>query len=106
VGRRKLINTVAAKALLGLATDEDSLIRHYTLDPADRLECEVRDGLTTSWGSPSNSALSGIEDVFWNKTSSLLRSLSTTWQTNSASTHKTTLFRHVGHKHVSSIAVS
>jgi TnpA family transposase len=42
VGRRKLINTVEAKALLGLPTDEDSLIRHYTLDPADRLECEVR----------------------------------------------------------------
>ena len=28
--------------LLGIATDEDSLIRHFTLDPADRLECELR----------------------------------------------------------------
>ncbi|RUW90283.1 DUF4158 domain-containing protein [Mesorhizobium sp. M7A.F.Ca.US.011.01.1.1] len=25
-----------------MVTDEDSLIRHFTLDPADRLECELR----------------------------------------------------------------
>lgn len=42
MGRRKLINAVEAQKLLGLATDEDSLIHHYTLDAADRLECELR----------------------------------------------------------------
>lgn len=34
--------TREAAILLGIATDEDSLIRHVTLDPADRLECELR----------------------------------------------------------------
>lgn len=42
MGRRKLISAAEAQNLLGLATDEDSLIRHYTLDAADRLECELR----------------------------------------------------------------
>lgn len=42
MGRRKLINASEAQTLLGLAVDEDSLIRHYTLDAADRLECELR----------------------------------------------------------------
>ncbi len=42
MGRRKLISAVEAQKLLGLAIDEDSLIRHYTLDAADRLECELR----------------------------------------------------------------
>jgi hypothetical protein len=42
VGRRKLINATEAQNLLGLARDEDSLIRYYTLDAADRLECELR----------------------------------------------------------------
>lgn len=42
MGRRKLINAVEAENLLGLAIDEDSLIRHYTLNAADRLECELR----------------------------------------------------------------
>lgn len=42
MGRRKLINAVEAQNLTGLAMDEDSLIRHYTLDAADRLECELR----------------------------------------------------------------
>lgn len=42
VGRRRLISSTEAATLLGIATDEDSLIRHFTLDPADRLECELR----------------------------------------------------------------
>ncbi|PRA79323.1 DDE transposase, partial [Ochrobactrum sp. MYb29] len=42
MGRRKLITAVEAENILGLALDEDSLIRHYTLDAADRLECELR----------------------------------------------------------------
>lgn len=42
MGRRKLINAAEAQNLLGLAIDENSLIRHYTLDAADRLECELR----------------------------------------------------------------
>lgn len=42
MGRRKLIDAVEAQSLLNPATDEDSLIRHYTLDAADRLECELR----------------------------------------------------------------
>ena len=37
-----LINSKEAAILLGIATYEDSLIRHFTLDPADRLECELR----------------------------------------------------------------
>nr|WP_245519615.1 MULTISPECIES: DUF4158 domain-containing protein [unclassified Mesorhizobium] len=27
---------------MGIATDEDSPVGHFTLDPADRLECELR----------------------------------------------------------------
>lgn len=42
MGRRKLISSKEAAILLGIATDEDNLIRHFTLDPADRLECELR----------------------------------------------------------------
>ena len=42
MGRRKLISAAEAQNLFGLATDEDSLIRHYTLDAANRLECELR----------------------------------------------------------------
>ncbi|QCL98062.1 Tn3 family transposase [Agrobacterium tumefaciens] len=42
MGRRKLINIGEAQNLLGLATDEDNLIRIYTLDATDRLECELR----------------------------------------------------------------
>lgn len=42
MGRRRLISSKEAVTLLGIATDEDNLIRHFTLDPADRLECELR----------------------------------------------------------------
>ncbi|MDL7269277.1 Tn3 family transposase [Escherichia coli] len=41
MGRRKLISAAEAQNLLGLA-DKDGLIRHYTIDAADRLECELR----------------------------------------------------------------
>lgn len=42
MGRRRLISSKEAETLLGIAADDDSLIRHFTLDPADRLECELR----------------------------------------------------------------
>lgn len=42
MGRSQLISTVEAKALLGLSTDEDSSLRNYTFDQADRLKYEVR----------------------------------------------------------------
>ncbi|EXL07897.1 Tn3 family transposase [Aquamicrobium defluvii] len=42
MGRRRLVRSTEAATLLGIAADEDSLIRHFTLDPADRLECELR----------------------------------------------------------------
>ena len=42
MGRRRLVNAAEAKVLFSLPADEDSLLRHYTLDPIDRLECEVR----------------------------------------------------------------
>lgn len=42
MGRRRLVSSKEAAILLAIATDEDSLIRHFTLDPADRLECELR----------------------------------------------------------------
>jgi hypothetical protein len=42
VGRRRLISSKEAAILLGIAADEDNLIRHFTLDPTDRLECQLR----------------------------------------------------------------
>lgn len=42
MGRRRLVSSKEAAILLGIATEEDRLIRHFTLDPADRLECELR----------------------------------------------------------------
>lgn len=42
MGRRRLISSKEATTLLGISADEDSLIRHFTLEPADRLECELR----------------------------------------------------------------
>ncbi len=42
MGRRRLISYNEATTLLGIASDEESLLRHFTLDPADRLECELR----------------------------------------------------------------
>nr|WP_281407774.1 DUF4158 domain-containing protein [Mesorhizobium sp. M2E.F.Ca.ET.209.01.1.1] len=41
-GRRRLVSSKEAAILVGIATDEDSPIGHFTLDPADRLECELR----------------------------------------------------------------
>lgn len=40
--RRKLLTPEERQALLGVPDDEESLIRHYTLSPQDRLQAEVR----------------------------------------------------------------
>lgn len=42
MARRKLLKIQDREELFGVPVDEDSLIRHYTLSPADRLEIEVR----------------------------------------------------------------
>lgn len=42
MARRKLLKIQERQELFGVPTDEDSLIRHYSLSPADRLEIEVR----------------------------------------------------------------
>lgn len=42
MAKRKLIKAQDRQALFDIPTDEDSLIRHYSLSPADRLEIEVR----------------------------------------------------------------
>jgi TnpA family transposase len=40
--RRQLLTTDERQAMLGIPGDEESLIRHYTLSPQDRLQAEVR----------------------------------------------------------------
>jgi TnpA family transposase len=42
VARRTLLNAQDRRELFDIPTDEDSLIRHYSLSPADRLEVELR----------------------------------------------------------------
>ena len=42
MAKRKLLKNQDRHALFDIPTDEDSLIRHYSLSPADRLEIEVR----------------------------------------------------------------
>ncbi len=42
MARRALLKPHDRQELFGIPTDEDSLIRHYSLSPADRLEIEVR----------------------------------------------------------------
>lgn len=42
MARRKLLKVQERQELFRVPTDEDSLIRHYSLSPADRLEIEVR----------------------------------------------------------------
>ena len=42
MARRKLLTPEERQALLGIPDDEESLIRHYTLSPQDRLQAEVR----------------------------------------------------------------
>jgi TnpA family transposase len=42
MARRKFLKIQDQQELFGVPTDEDSLIRHYTLSPSDRLEIEVR----------------------------------------------------------------
>ncbi|WP_413990777.1 Tn3 family transposase [Labrys okinawensis] len=42
MARRTLLNAQDRRELFDIPTDEDSLIRHYSLSPADRLEVELR----------------------------------------------------------------
>jgi TnpA family transposase len=42
MARRKLLTPDERQALLGIPDDEESLMRHYTLSPQDRLQAEVR----------------------------------------------------------------
>lgn len=42
MARRRLLKAQDRQALFDIPTDEDGLIRHYSLSPADRLEIEVR----------------------------------------------------------------
>jgi hypothetical protein len=42
MAKRKLIKAQDREALFDIPTDADSLIRHYSLSPTDRLEIEVR----------------------------------------------------------------
>ena len=42
MARRKLLKIQDRQELFGVPIDEDSLIRHYTLSQADRLEIAVR----------------------------------------------------------------
>ncbi|WP_457588771.1 DUF4158 domain-containing protein [Ensifer canadensis] len=44
MARRTLLNAQDRQDLFDIPIDEDSLIRHYSLSPADRLEIEVRRG--------------------------------------------------------------
>ena len=60
MARRKLLTPEERQALLGVPDDEESLIRHYTLSPQDRLQAEVRGGLTISSAMPSSSASCAI----------------------------------------------
>lgn len=54
--RRRLISSKEAATLLGIAVDEDSLIRHFTLDPADAWNVNFVADRRTSWASRFNSA--------------------------------------------------
>ena len=42
MARRTLLKTQDRQELFDIPADEDSLIRHYSLSPADRLEIELR----------------------------------------------------------------
>lgn len=42
MARRTLLKPQDRQELFDVPTDEDSLIRHYSLSPADRLEIEIR----------------------------------------------------------------
>jgi TnpA family transposase len=42
MGKRKLLKVQDRQKLFDIPTDEDNLIRHYSLSPADRLEIELR----------------------------------------------------------------
>jgi len=42
MGRRKLLSNRERQALFAIPTDEESLIRHYTLSMADLFEIQLR----------------------------------------------------------------
>jgi len=42
MGRRKLLSNRERQALFAIPTDDEGLIRHYTLSPADLLEVQLR----------------------------------------------------------------
>ena len=42
MAKRMLLKPQDRRSLFDIPTDEDSLIRHFTLSPSDRLEIEVR----------------------------------------------------------------
>ncbi len=42
MAKRKLLKDQDRRKLVDVPVDEDSLIRHYSLSPADRLEIELR----------------------------------------------------------------
>lgn len=42
MAKRKLLKDQDRKKLFDIPDDEDSLIRHYSLSPTDRLEIELR----------------------------------------------------------------
>jgi TnpA family transposase len=50
MARRGLLKADERKELFGIPDDEESLIRHYTLSPSDRLEAEIRRRLHNQLG--------------------------------------------------------
>ncbi|MBM3642275.1 MAG: DUF4158 domain-containing protein, partial [Alphaproteobacteria bacterium] len=42
MGRRKILKVQERQEIFNIPADEDSLIRHYSLSAADRLEIELR----------------------------------------------------------------
>ena len=42
MAKRMLLKPQDRRSLFDIPTDEDSLIRHFTLSPSDRLKIEVR----------------------------------------------------------------
>ena len=55
MGRRKLLKSHERRAVFGLPTDDDSLIRHYILSSSDLPEIQIRRRGLTSSASLSNS---------------------------------------------------
>lgn len=61
MGRRKLLKSDERRAVFGVPTSDDGLIRHYTLSLSDRLEIQTpAAGRPTNSASPSNSVSCAI----------------------------------------------